>query len=87
MTLLMKIDCFTDAVKGAKHVRLSTAGEQKDGMTDHFWTFGARIDGKKGGELMKPLTIVKGTSDDTLKNILREMIVEGKYLERAAHKC
>jgi len=80
MTLLMKIDCFTDAVKGAKHVRLSTAGEQKDGMTDHFWTFGARIDGKKGGELMKPLTIVKGTSDDTLKNILREMIVEGKYL-------
>jgi hypothetical protein len=77
MTMLMKIDCFTDALRGAKLVRLSTAGEQKEGMTDHFWTFGARVDGQEGGELMKPLTIVKGTSDDTLKNILREMIVAG----------
>ena len=50
-------------------------------MTDHFWTFGGRVDGQEGGELMKPLTIVKGTSDDTLKNILREMIEAGLNLE------
>ena len=44
---------------------------QKEGMTDHFWTFGARVDGQEGGELMKPLTIVKGTSDDTNANVQR----------------
>jgi hypothetical protein len=80
MTMLFSLNNRTYAEKGAASPFLATAGDEMAGWTDHFWMSAGRIDGLSGGQLMPPLTILKGTTRVTLYNLLIEFIAEGESL-------
>jgi len=82
MTLIFQLPPKTQGVKGSRNNFLATAGAEKEGMTDYFWGFAARVDGQSGGELMKPITIVKGTTVTVLYNVMKEMVAANADLVR-----
>ena len=83
MTRLFELPERTLAVKGQKRVYLATTPDEKAGMTDWFWMTPARIDGKSGGQLMAPMTILTGISDKLLHNVMVELVSEGQDLLNA----